>query len=85
VLATACLAIVLFLALKNFRTLLGPDAPDRTCHGVCRSCTPIVGLLGIGWGLILRSTRPEIYETIGLGARSVTAVRGSHDAQVTAR
>jgi peptidoglycan/LPS O-acetylase OafA/YrhL len=84
VLATACLAVVLFLALKNFRTLLGPDAPDALVWGVPIAYL-IVGLLGVGWGLILRSTRPEIYDTIGLGARSATAIRGSHQAGVGAR
>lgn len=84
VLATLCLAVVLFLALKNFRTLLGPDAPDALVWGA-PVVYAIVGLLGIGWGLALRSTRPEIYETIGLGARSATVLRGSHEAGTTAR
>ena len=84
VLATACLAVVLFLALKNFRTLLGPDAPDALVWGA-PIVYAIVGLLGIGWGLTLRSTRPDIYDTIGLGARSATVLRGSHESGMSAR
>ena len=84
VLATACLAVVLFLAVKNFRTLLGPDAPDSLVWGA-PIVYVVVALLGVGWGLALRSTRPEIYETIGLGARSATVIRGSHEARAGAR
>jgi amino acid transporter len=84
ILATACLAVVLFLALRNFRTLLGPDAPDALVWGA-PIVYLVVGILGIGWGLVLRGARPEIYDTIGLGARSATALRGSHEARTGAR
>jgi hypothetical protein len=41
-------------------------------------------LAGIIWGLVLRSSRPGVYATIGLGARSVT-VTASADTEVIAR
>jgi hypothetical protein len=77
------LAIVVFFGLRNFATLLGVPEDHPLRWGV-----PIVYLitvlLGIIWGLVLRSSRPEVYATIGLGARSVT-VSASADTEVIAR
>jgi amino acid transporter len=80
VLATVALAIVLFLALNNFATLLGV-AEDHPLRWGVPIGYAIIAALGIGWGLVLRSTRPDVYATIGLGARSATAVGGMHEAR----
>lgn len=80
VLATVSLAIVLFLALKNFGTLLGVADDHPLRWGVPIAYVIIAGL-GIVWGLVLRSTRPDVYATIGLGARSATVVGGAHEAR----
>jgi amino acid transporter len=82
-LATVALAIVVFFGLRNFATLLGVPEDHPLRWGV-----PIVYLItmlaGIIWGLVLRSSRPGVYATIGLGARSVT-VTASADTEVIAR
>jgi amino acid transporter len=86
VLASAALAVVVFLAVANFATLLGvePESPLR--WGVPITYL-VIAVLGIGWGLILRSSRPDVYATIGLGARSVTAAArtGAHEAAEVGR
>ena len=80
-LATVALAIVIYYGLKNFATLLGVEEDHPLRWGV-PIVYGVVAVLGIIWGLVLRSTRPNVYSTIGLGARSVTvtAVTGAHEA-----
>lgn len=80
VLASIALAIVGYLAVANFGTLLGPESPPELRWGVPAGYLGIA-ILGIGWGLVLRSRRPQIYATIGQGARSVTAAAsaGAHE------
>jgi amino acid transporter len=80
-LASAALVVVVFFALRNFATLLGVEEGHPLRWGV-----PIVYVatvaVGVGWGLVLRARRPEVYATIGYGARSVTATTGpaAHEA-----
>jgi hypothetical protein len=31
-----------------------------------------VAVIGLGWGLVLKIRRPDVYARIGLGARAVT-------------
>jgi amino acid transporter len=75
VLAAIALAVILWLATANFDTLLGVAAssPVRwTIPGVYLT----VALAGIGWALILKSTRPQVYARIGLGAKAATTGLG---------
>jgi amino acid transporter len=69
--AILSLLVVLALSLAHFDTLLG--VPDS--H-VLRWGVPVgylvVALLGAGWGLLLRRSRPQVYAGIGKGARAVT-------------
>jgi amino acid transporter len=71
VLATGALLVVLALALAHFATLLGVAEPHPLRWGVPAGYL-VVGLLGAGWGLILRRRRPDVYAGIGLGARAAT-------------
>jgi amino acid transporter len=75
--SSIALVYIIYLALNNFSGLLGitPDSPKSwstaawafpTAYGVC-------AVVGILWGLVLKSTRPRDYETIGQGARAVSA------------
>ncbi|MGH3679166.1 MAG: APC family permease [Natronosporangium sp.] len=74
-LATLALLVVVYLALSHFGTLL--DVPEN--HAL-RWGIPAgyltVALTGIGWGLILKATRPEVYTGIGKGAKAVTTGLG---------
>lgn len=71
VLAIVGLLVVAGLALAHFGTLLG--VPD---NHVLRWGVPAaylaVALAGIGWGLLLKNTRPQVYAGIGKGAKAVT-------------
>ena len=65
------LGAVVVLAVLHYATLLGVASgspasgilPRATQRSPCRP----------GWAAILRSRRPHIYATIGLGANAVTA------------
>lgn len=71
-LATVLLAVVVVLAVDNFATLLGV-APDHPLAWIIPTGYVVAAAVGIVWALVLRSRRPAVYETIGLGAKSVTA------------
>ncbi|RKR91444.1 amino acid transporter [Micromonospora pisi] len=71
-LATVILATIVFIALDNFAILLGV-APDSVLRWALPAVYPVAAVLGVVWALLLRSRRPEVYETIGLGPESVTA------------
>lgn len=72
VLALLGLLVVLGLALAHFDVLLGVPADHPLRWGVPTGYL-VVALLGIGWGMLLRRTRPQVYAGIGLGARAVTS------------
>jgi amino acid transporter len=71
VLATTALGAVAWLATTNFDTLLGvpPDAGIRSAIPIAYGTAM---LLGIGWALLLKHTRPQVYARIGMGAKSAT-------------
>jgi amino acid transporter len=70
-LAALALLIIGWLATANFDTLLGvaPDAPIRTAIPAAYAAAM---LLGVGWALILKRTRPPTYDRIGMGAKAAT-------------
>jgi amino acid transporter len=71
-LATAALGYVLYQVLTNFWGLLGvtPDSPLRWQFPLVYGVVAVIGML---WAVVLRATRPQDYEAIGLGARAVAA------------
>jgi amino acid transporter len=71
-LAAGVLAVVVVLALRNFATLLGV-ASDHPLAWIIPASYLAAAVVGIIWALVLKSRRPTVYETIGLGAKSVTA------------
>jgi len=75
VIATIALAVVLVLALDNFATLLGVK-PDHVLAWAIPVAYLVATMLGIGWGLILKARRPDVYRGIGLGAKSATVTVG---------
>ncbi|GAA0472561.1 amino acid permease [Paractinoplanes deccanensis] len=72
VLGTILLIIMSYLAIDNIATLLGVE-PGSTPALVIPLSFAVLFAAGIIWALILRSSRPQIYAGIGLGARSATA------------
>lgn len=71
-LAALALLLVSVLALANFATLLGVPEDSPLRWGVPITYA-IIAALGIGWGLILRTSRPEVYNAIGLGAKTAAS------------
>jgi amino acid transporter len=72
VLAIGGLGVVVWLALAHFGTLLGVSEGHVLRWGVPAGYL-IVAVAGVGWGLVLRSSRPEVYAGIGKGAKAVTS------------
>ncbi|MFY1673170.1 APC family permease [Plantactinospora sp. WMMB334] len=73
--AAIALAVVAVLAIGNVATLLG--IPDN--HPLAWAVPTVylgTAVAGIAWGLVLRRIRPDVYATIGLGARSASALYG---------
>ncbi|MEV0134691.1 APC family permease [Dactylosporangium sp. NPDC050688] len=70
-LAAAALLTITYLATANFDTLLGvtPDSPLRWAIPATYAA---VAVLGVGWALVLKVTRPHVYANIGMGAKAAT-------------
>jgi hypothetical protein len=75
VVATILLLVMSYLALTNIATLFGV-APGSGPTWVVPLAFAVVAVAGILWALVLRSSRPDVYAGIGLGARSATAGSG---------
>jgi amino acid transporter len=74
-LAACALLVTAYLATANFDTLLGvaPDSPLRWAIPVGYLA---VAVLGVGWALVLKVARPNVYANIGLGAKAATSGLG---------
>ena len=89
-LAAVLLGGIVVLAVLHYATLLGVP-PGSVAAWALPASYAAAALTGLGWGLILRARRPQVYATIGLGAHAVTgqftlASRGScHDPAPDAR
>jgi amino acid transporter len=72
-LAPAIAAVLLIglivLALMHYDELLGvtPNSPAAWMLPVSYL---VIAVIGLGWGLVLRSSRPQVYAAIGLGAHA---------------
>ncbi|GGL21323.1 APC family permease [Mangrovihabitans endophyticus] len=71
VLASGLLLTVLYLTLDQFDVLLGVESTS-SWRWILPSTFAAAILLGMGWALILKSTRPQVYAGIGRGANSAT-------------
>jgi amino acid transporter len=70
-LALVALAVVLFLAIRHFGTLLGVP-PGHPLAWAVPATLATVTTAGSGWGLRLRAHHPGVYAGIGLGAKAHT-------------
>ena len=78
-LAAVLLALIVVLAVLNYATLLGVSPTDPAAWEFPASYA-VIAAIGLGWGMLLKVRRPQVYATIGLGAHAVTG----HLASVTA-
>jgi amino acid transporter len=73
-LAAVALAGIVVLAVLHYGTLLGVPAGSPAAKLLPASYA-VAAVIGLAWGLVLRSRRPRVYATIGLGAHAVTGQR----------
>jgi amino acid transporter len=70
-LAAVLLAGIVVLAVLHYGTLLGVPA-GATAAWALPASYAVIAVIGLAWGLILKTRRPQTYATIGLGAHAVT-------------
>jgi len=71
-LAVLMLATIAVLAVQHYATLLGV-LPGDPAAWVLPGCYGVVAAAGLGWALVLKTRRPQIYAAIGLGPHAVIA------------
>ncbi|MGH3189158.1 MAG: APC family permease [Streptosporangiaceae bacterium] len=70
-LAAMLLAGIVVLAVLHYDTLLGV-APGSPAAWLLPAGYAVMVIAGLGWAVVLRVRRPQVYATIGLGAHAVT-------------
>jgi amino acid transporter len=70
-LAAVLLSGIAVLAVQHYATLLGV-APGSAPAWALPAGYAAAAALGLGWGLIIKIRRPEVYATIGLGAHAAS-------------
>jgi amino acid transporter len=70
-LSAMLLAAAIVLAIAHFGTLLG-TGPHNPAAWLLPSAFGAAAAAGLGWGLILKIRRPQVYATIGLGAHAIS-------------
>ncbi|HEV3361507.1 MAG TPA: APC family permease [Pseudonocardiaceae bacterium] len=70
--ATVLLLIVTYFAVTNFAVLLGVSNNSPLVWAFPVGFV-VIGLAGVIWGLVLRARHPEVYKSIGLGAKRAIA------------
>jgi len=71
-LAAVMLATIAVLAIQHYAILLGVPPGDPAAW-VLPASYAVVAVAGLGWALVLKTRRPAIYATIGLGPHAVTS------------
>jgi amino acid transporter len=71
-LAAVVLATIAVLAIQHYAILLGV-APASAAAWVLPASYAVVAVAGLGWAVVLRTRRPQVYATIGLGPHAVTS------------
>jgi amino acid transporter len=75
VIGTILLLVMSYLTLNNIATLFGVD-PGSKPTWIVPTAFGVLMIAGILWALVLRSSRPQVYAGIGLGARSASSTGG---------
>ena len=70
-LAAILLAGIVVLAVLHYGILLGVPA-GATAAWALPASYAAVAVIGLGWGLVLKVRRPQVYAAIGLGAHAAT-------------
>jgi amino acid transporter len=75
--ATVLLFMVLVVLVFNFNALLAPDTPAYL-RWLLPAITLVAAVVGLMWGVVLKYTRPRVYEGIGRAAVEDLAEPGLH-------
>jgi amino acid transporter len=75
-LAAILLTGIAVLAVQHYGTLLGV-APGSAAAWALPAGYGAAAALGLVWGLVLKIRRPDVYQTIGLGAHAVSVQAGA--------
>jgi len=70
VVATLVLGYVAYETLNGYGQLLG--SPNSKARWILPSLYVVVAVVGIVWAFVLRSSKPDVYAAIGLGANAST-------------
>jgi amino acid transporter len=76
-LAVISLTGIAILAVQHYATLLGV-APGSAAAWALPAAYGAVAALGLIWGVIIKIRRPDVYQTIGLGAHAVSYQAGTN-------
>jgi amino acid transporter len=68
-LAAAALGVIVVLAVQHYATVLGVR-PGSPAAWALPASYAAVAAVGLGWALVLKSRRPQVYAAIGLGAHA---------------
>lgn len=74
--ATIVLFVVLYAAISNVAQLLGTPK-GSILPWLVPTIYVAIGVAGVVWGVILSRTKPQIYSTIGAGAKAVLGEHGT--------
>ena len=67
-----CWPAIVVLAVLHYATLLGVGPGDPAAWALPATYA-VVAVAGVGWGVILRVRRPQVYAAIGLGAHAAAS------------
>ncbi|MFI7703041.1 APC family permease [Nonomuraea sp. NPDC049480] len=70
--AAIALAVMVWLALSNFATLLGVPEGDPLAW-ILPAIYALAAVVGVIWALVLRSGQPAVYSLVGMGAKAAAA------------
>ncbi|WP_436799046.1 hypothetical protein [Micromonospora fulviviridis] len=71
-LSALALGAILVVTVEQFDALLGVE-PTSPLRWMLPASYAVAAATGLAWALALRAARPDVYQTIGLGADSATA------------
>jgi amino acid transporter len=70
--AAIALAVMVWLAVDNFATLLGVPEDDPLAW-VLPAVYGIAAVVGVAWAFVLRAGQPGVYSLVGMGAKAAAA------------
>jgi hypothetical protein len=73
IVSAVALALVFAFVVRDFHNLIAVPQ-DNPLRWIFPAVFVAVAILGVLWALVLKSTKPEVYQMIGLGAEATASV-----------